>query len=96
MRSADPLASWADVLFLDLGSRMSTRAHVRFPLVFEIQKVLSAKPLIQSMMIRFHHWLSRDELFETRSHIDTFHQLFFPFILVTFLHSCHIINHLFT
>ena len=40
-------------------------------------------------MIRFHCWLSRVEIFETKSHIDIFKQLFFFIsnyqIVVTYL-----------
>jgi hypothetical protein len=38
-------------------------------------KKLSLKPLIR-MKIRFHHCLGRDEIFEIRSHIVMFRELF--------------------
>ena len=28
-------------------------------------------------MIRFHYWLPRAEIFQTKSHVDIFHQLYF-------------------
>lgn len=53
---------------------------IRFLLMFEMQKVLSQKPLIWSN-ICFHHWLCCDKIFKTRSHLDMFRQFFFHLYL---------------
>ena len=61
----------ANVAFLPLSSLcMHAMTSARLPSCSK--KITFTSRTANRLMFRFHRWLSRDEIFETKSHVDIF------------------------